>query len=383
MTMKVLFSKRKVTVVSVLLVTAFIFAIIGLMLEETVPGTWGLLCEIEGLPHPDDIIQIGDTMYLANEGETIRVFRSYDGCNWLEVESPSSDHNIWTCSIALFKASDDILGIAWEEMGPDRDKEPRSTFFWSTFDGNTWSGPEILFSRDVYCFLNDTIMLKDGALLLMWEEPLIQYIKNGERTIEYTGCRVVYRAYVGNDELLIERVIEPEDPFSCEIEGDFFVDAGNIIWCLFEYWGDGKSTFYKTKTEDGRQWTPPEQFLTPKSNVSQVLVNPQGEIRIFDYYFKEGNLFLLTCTDWANWSKEKIFKTEKDVVGGFHLTEGRNGTMWGLIVARDSTLFIQPSQESGQEYHETMLVVNILNCLAIACIVLIVVLTLSWMWKRS
>lgn len=382
--MRTILTKRRVAIISVLVAAAIIFATTKLVLEETAPGTWEFLCEIKGLPHPDEVIQVGDTMYLAAEDETIRVFKSYDGCNWTEIESPASDHDIWSTSIALFRIPDHRLGIVWEETDPDPDKKPRSTFFWSTYDGSIWSEPEILFHRDEYCFLEDALMLEDGALLLLWEEPLVQYLKSGDRTIEHTGCHGIYRAYFNDEELLIDRVIEPEDPRFCNSEGYYFADDGHHIWCAFRYGRYGEpTTFYRSWSEDGRMWSPPEPFPFPYLGINYMLSTSQGEIELFSYYFKRGSLFLRKSTDWENWSSEKIFRTERDVIGGFRMADVKNGTMWGLIVAEDGMLFIQPSEESAEDCQGTMLIAKILGYLTLLCFVLTVVFALSWIQKRS
>jgi hypothetical protein len=73
------------------------------------------------------------------------------------------------------------------------------------------------------------MVLENGALLLLWNERLVHTVKDGDRTFEYSGCVVVYRAYISNEELLIEKVIEPEDTWSCRASGYFFVDDGQHI----------------------------------------------------------------------------------------------------------------------------------------------------------
>lgn len=347
MIMRALSAKGKLTVVSALLMAALIFIITGPMMENSVHGTWSSLCEIEGTLTPRDIIQIGDNMFFADGGEAIRVSRSYDGCNWFEIESPASDHDIWLCSIALFRASGDNLGIVWEETDPELFKKPCSLFFWSIFDGSTWSDPESLFPRDECCTLRDAMMLEDGSLLLLWEERLVQYFKEGDRTIRGSGCDVVYRAFIGEDEIFIERVIEPEDPSFCSADGYSFIDDGERIWCVFEY-GLYTHSFYRSWSQDGRQWSVPEPFTISGPPAREALLTSQGEFGILCYRIIEEDLILFKSADWETWSGEKIFKAGKDISRAV-ITGGSN-TMWGVVDTENGMFIIQPSQVLKQEY---------------------------------
>ncbi|MBU7025326.1 MAG: hypothetical protein HXS48_00175 [Theionarchaea archaeon] len=388
MSMKAFLTKKRVTILSTLLTVAVIFVATGLMLESMLEGTWVFLCEIEDLPILDEIMQVGDSMFLVDEGESIRVLTSNDGCNWSEVEPPAPDHDIWSCSAVQFKVPGGKLGIAWEETDPDTDKKPRSTFFWSTFDGSAWSDPGFLFHRDENAGVEDAMMLENGALLLLWNEPLVHYIEKDHGTVKVTGCEVTYRAYVNSDELLIERVIEPEDPYLCHTDGFSFVDDGERIWCVFEYGGAGTYSLYRSWSEDGKQWSPPEPFPVPDPISDNVFLTPQGEIAVIDFDYGGKTLFLLKSTDWENWSRESLLKTEKGVLQA-EITEGKNGTMWGIIDVggildiNSESFFIQPSEESKQKYEETMHITKILDYLALLFVVLTAVFALSWIQKRS
>jgi len=378
--MKASFTRRRVAVMSLLLIIAVISMVAGMILESELEGTWSFLCEIEGIPKPDEVIQVADTMYLAVRKETIRVFRSYDGCSWTEVGSPAPEHEIWSCSISLFEIPDGRLGIAWEETDPDTDKKPRSTFFWNSFDGNTWSEPQFLLHRDERTTLKDAIALEDGALLLMWKEPLVHYIERGDRTVQVSGCDLVYRAYINNDELLVERVIEPEDPFLCSIDGISFVNDGEGIWCVFEQWED-RRFFYKSWSEDGRNWSPPETFHIPGGSAGQMLLTPQGEIANFLYFIGENNLFVLKSTDWKNWSREDVLRTEADIARARIASNGRK--MWGIVRVGEDTYFAHPSPESKQEYQETIYIVKMLKYLALLCIAAIILYFFSRIRKNN
>lgn len=248
MIMKTL-SIKHIIVICLLLTALFTF-LAGRKIENEA-AMWISPCKIEDNLNSDSIIQIGNIMYQVNSGKTISVLKSYDGCTWVEIESPVSDHDIWLSSADLFRSSDNQLGIVWEETDPDRDKKPRSTFFWSIFTGSTWLEPTFLFQRDEPCNLNDTIMLEDGALLVMWNESLVFYSTLNGRTVRGSGCEVTYRAYIGNGELFTEKVIEPENPKSCYTHGYSFIDDGEYIWCVFEY-SNHTDSFYRSWSEDGK-----------------------------------------------------------------------------------------------------------------------------------
>ncbi len=383
--MKPLLDKNRFIAISAALMAALIFAIIGWEIEYTQPGTWFFACETERIAYPDDIIQLGDTMFLASGNvkvgsSAIRVFKSIDGCNWSEIESPASDYDKKSYPITFFEVPDGKLGMAWGETDPDSDKKPRSTFFWSTFDSCTWSEPELLFSRDEPCTLKDAFMLEDGSLLLLWDEPLVENTEFEGRIARGSGCRVTYRAYIGEDELIVEKVIEPENPSYCYIDGYSFIDDGEFMWCVF-YYGSYKQLFYKSWSEDGRQWSEPEPFAISGPPPRKVLRTPQGEFGIFCYDIFEKDFILFKSRDWENWSKQRIFKTEEDLLVAT-VTEG-NGEMWGIFDTGDEMFFIQPSQELEQNYQEKIAVACTLRYISLLCIVLIAIYILSLMWRRS
>ncbi|MBU7019305.1 MAG: hypothetical protein HXS44_17495, partial [Theionarchaea archaeon] len=158
---------------------------------------------------------------------------------------------------------------------------------------------------------------------------LVHTAKDGDRTFEYSGCDVVYRAYISNEELLIDRVIEPENTQYCKASGYFFVDDGQHIWCVFEYGLYGATpTIYRSGSINGKEWSPPEPVDLPDSVCREVLVTPQGEIGILDFDVGKKDLFLLTSSDWKKWSREKLFRAENGIRGAL-ITE-KSDIMWGL-----------------------------------------------------
>jgi len=386
--MKTFLTKKRIGAVAVMLAAIMIFFLTGMVLENTIQGAWVSPCKVESTSYPFEIVQVGDTFYLSNEREfTIHVYTSSDGCNWSEVDTPFFEQDeflkeskfVWRHDASLFNAPGDKLGMAWVVTRSDN-KKPRGNMFWSSFDGSTWSEPELLLQRDESCSLDDVMVLEDGALLLLWDEFLVHRVKNGDRTFESSGCDVVYRAYISNDELFIDRTIEPEDPWFCRANGYSFVDAGHIIWCVFEYGLYGEtSTIYRSGSEDGRIWSPPEPFDLPDSVCRDVLLTPMGEIGVLDFEVDERNLYLLKSSDWKKWSREKLFRTEGGIKGAW-ITEGAN-SMWGFVDTEgvgEDLFFIHSSQESAEEYGKKMSMVKVLETLSLLCIFLLVAFIVSW-----
>ena len=112
-------------------------------------------------------------------------------------------------------------------------------------------------------------------------------------------------------------------------------------------------------------------------------MTPQGEIGIIDFEVGQQNLFLFKSSGWENWSREKLFRTEEGIKGAV-IAKGKNGTMWGFVYTRgreENLFFIHSAQESVPEYENKMVVIKILEGLSLSCIVLIVVLIVSWVLK--
>ncbi|MBU7009142.1 MAG: hypothetical protein HXS46_00510 [Theionarchaea archaeon] len=385
--MKAFLTKRRAVTLAVLLAAAVTFFFLGMRVESTCSGTWVSPCKVDYALNPFEIVQAGDVLYLSYERDfTIHLYSSSDGCNWSKVDVIffEEGEHVWRSSACLFTTPDDELGMAWVEKESDTKKKPRSTIFWSRFDGSTWSEPELVLQRDEPCRLVDAIVLENGALLLLWNEFLVYQVKNGDRTFDASGCDVIYRAYVSSEELLVERVIEPEDPRFCSSEGYSFVNDGHHIWCVFEHGPYGEpNKIYRSKSEDGRMWSPPEPIHLPPSVSSEVFLTPQGEIGIIDFEVGQQNLFLFKSSDWEKWSREKLFRTEEGIKGAV-IAKGKNGTMWGFVYTRgreENLFFIHSAQESVPEYENKMVVIKILEGLSLSCIVLIVVLIVSWALK--
>ena len=391
--MEALITKKKVSAVTVLLVAAVTFVFTGMALENTVSGTWISPCEVEYALDPFEIIQVGDTLYLSSERiyvsserePTSHLFKSSDGCNWSEVELTifGEDESVWRHSACLFAAPGDNLGMVWLETPSRVEKGSMSTILLSSFDGSTWSEPEILFQRGEIYILDDVMVLEDGALLLLWNERLVHDVKDGDRTFEYSGCDVVCRAYISSDELLIERVIEPEDTWSCKTDGYSFVDDGQHIWCVFLYGLDRKTaTIYRSGSTDGKQWSPPEPVQISEVNSRRVFMTPQGEIGVLDFDVGKRDLFLLTSPNWKKWSGEKLLRAENGIRGAM-ITEGPD-MMWGFIFTEgveDELFFIHSEQGSKSDYEEKMTIVKILVGLSVACFAFLVLLLIYWIWK--
>jgi hypothetical protein len=374
MIMKTL-SIKHIVAICLLLIALFTFLAARKIENEII--MWVSPCKIEDNLLSDSIIQIEDIMYIAEPGKTISVLKSYDGCTWVEIESSISDHDAGFYSVDLFRSPDNQLGIVWEA---DRDKKPRSTFFWSIFDGSTWSEPIFLFQRDEPCNLNDAIMLEDGALLVMWNESLVYYSTLNGRTVRGSGCVVVYRAYIGNGGLFTEKVIEPENPKSCYARGYSFIDDGEYIWCVFKY-SNHTDSFYKSWSKDGKNWSSPEPFRVPVSTCRTVILTPEGEIGIFEYNLGEKSLFLAQSADWKKWSKNKIFNTKTRITGVD--TAGGNDRMWGLLDTEDGLFFIHAPEESAGENSEIRIFVKPLYFLSFFCFFVAFLLLFFILWKKK
>ncbi len=383
--MKTLSIRKWVILATVSMTCSLFFFSGGLLLESTIHGSWNSVCTIENSSCNGELIQVQDTFFCvdtfvcADSYESIRLFASSDGCTWSEIASPVANRELWVPSMALFKTSDDRLGIAWKETNPDKDAKPSDTFFVSTFDGTTWREPQLLFQRDEYCYLESAIMLEDGALLLLWSEKLVMTATYKGKAIKGSGCDVVYRAYVKDGEVLAERVIEPEDPYLCFTEPCALVDDGNRIWCIFEY--EHRHSFYRSWSEDGRKWSPPEHFSARDPIIERFFLTPQGEIGTLDFEHDGNELFLLTSRNWEDWSREKIFTT-KDAIRSVIETTGKKGMACLVSVEGDNPILIQPSQASAAEEHKKAQMVTALKYLSSICVVLAVIGGVLSVWKH-
>ena len=373
-------STKQIVVVFLLLIASSILLAVG-KIENTAANMWVSPCRIENNLISDSIIHMEDGMYLAETGKAISILRSYDGCIWVEIESPVFDRDIGLYSAVLFRSPHNQLGIVWEKTGADPHEKPRSAFFWSIFDGATWSEPAFLFQRDEPCMLNDAIMLEDSALLLLWNEPLVHYSNSGDRIVRGSGCEVTYRAYIGKDELVTEQVIEPENPFSCYTVGYSFIDDGDSIWCVFAYHNNTDS-LYRSRSEDGKRWTLPEPFHTPVSTCRDVFLTSKGEIGILEFNLGEKDLFLAKSIDWENWSKYKLFKSEKRIKRVI-ITEDSSGMMWGLLDTEGGLFFIHSPKGFAGEYNGVKPFVKLLYFLSIFCIIIASLFLSIHYWKKT
>ena len=182
---------------------------------------------------------------------------------------------------------------------------------------------------------------------------------------------------------MIERVIEPEDPWSCRANGYSFVDDGHHIWCVFEYGLNRKTAkFYRSGSIDGKQWSPPEPVDLPNSVHGDVFLTPQGEIGVLNFVVGKRDLFLLASPDWKKWSREKLFRAENGIRGAM-ITEGSD-MMWGFLSTEGieyELYFIHSEQGSTTDYEEKMTIVKMLDGLSIACFAFLVLLLIYWIWN--
>ena len=329
-------------VLIVIIISVSILGYIGFISLMHTPGTWNSSCKFQGLSfYPNEIIQIGGTMFFATSREHIKVLKSNDGCNWSEIASPTAGRDIWLCSMEIFKTPEDNLGIVWEETPAPKKGTPRSSFFLSIFTGTEWSEPQLLFQREEFCTPEDALMLENGALLLLWKEPLVrEYTING-KTSRGSGCDLLYRAYLYEGELFIEKIIESKDPILCYSNGHGFIKDGQTVWCIFEHGVYGKTFLYKSWSEDGITWSEPEPFDIQGVDFSKDIINIvsfSDGIKMLSYRAKCKDIFLLQTVNWKHWSKEKIFTT-KNKIEGVMLTQGEKN-MWGFVYSDAHSIYI-------------------------------------------
>jgi hypothetical protein len=336
-------------VLIVIIISVSILGYIGFISLMHTPGKWNSSCKFQDLSfYPNEIIQIGNTMFFAYEGENITIFKSNDGCDWSEITSPTAGRDIWSSTVEIFKTPKDNLGIVWEET--TEEQKSRSSFYWSFFTGTEWSEPQLLFQREEFCTPEDALMLENGALLLLWEEPHIHtYTKEG-KTMSVSGCNLLYRAYLYEGELLIEKIMEPTDPILCYSDGHGFIEDGQNIWCIFEHGGYDKTFLYRSWSEDGITWSAPEPFDIQGVDFSKDIINIvsfSDGIKMLSFRLKEKDIFLLQTDDWKHWSKEKIFST-RDQIKGVMLTQGENN-MWGFADIGENVFYISSLNEPKNE----------------------------------
>lgn len=384
--MKAWTTRRKMTIIVTILLAALILFIAGWRMENSLPGSWSSTCEIKESIYLYDIIQIGNTKFITYQdalfgASPIHVLKSSDDCNWVEITSPTADHKLQDSSMILFRAPDAKLGIVWEERDSNDDNEPRTTFYQSIFDNGTWSEPEILLVREEGCILEDAIMLDNGSLLLLWNESLIMYEKQGDTMVRKSGCDITYRAYIDEDISIIEKVIEPGNAILCYTEGYSFLDDGERFWCIF-YLSNFEDSLFRSWSEDGKIWSEPEPFNLPGYHSRQTLLTPHDEYGITCFNILENDFILYTSRDWEEWEKEKIFRSEEGIIGATILFTD-TGEMWGVLDTSSGMLLIQPSQESEQRYHQKMTIVHALRYMASGFIGLAMIGFLVWVWKRS
>jgi len=333
--MLTLYDRKPCIPIMISLLLLFCYLLCGCQIE---PSSYSMnsLCEADGKSLPSDIIQIGENMYLIYYSEGIFLSQSKDGCNWIEISIPSKNKDEFMYSARFFETTHHQLGLVWSEKSIE--KPDTSRFYISIYEDDEWSSPHLLFQREEIIHIRDAVMLDNGALLILWDEP--HYVPQpslGENA-KGSGCDLTHRAYVLHNEVYIERVFEPESLTFCLMKGFGFIMENGNIWCIFHYEGE-KPRFYRSRSEDGRVWETPEPF-TDAMDGDQILITPHGEIGILVHNYYQGIAYLYTSSNWESWKKEVIFKTD-DQMKGIILTTGEDNTIWGFVSTHPYRYYIR------------------------------------------
>lgn len=358
--------------VSLVLAGAILFYWTGIVLEKTLPCTWSPPIEIELAVNPHDVIQIGDTMYLAGAADSLGAQKSHDGITWSSFDIPFAPEDEKMGSVKLFKDVDNNLGMAWIEG----ESSSGFSFFQSTYDGTEWSDPQVLFLRDKRPNLKTVMSLEDGTLLVVWNETLSRSKRDGE---EYIRARLIsYRAYV-KDEVQIEPIMVLEDPSQCSASGYVF-DDGEYIWSISKYrCGNEEDSLYRAQSADGKTWGSYQPF---KGEREPEFVYRTGEVGISEVDYP-GYMFLYRSEDWENWSQEKAL-----AVGSFAsvlVTEGCDWELWGIVHVffEDRYFFSHSVEESSAEYMQKMQLIEIVFSWPSFCIYLVGLSAALWWLIRD
>jgi hypothetical protein len=73
---------------------------------------------------------------------------------------------------------------------------------------------------------------------------------------------------------------------------------------------------------------------------------------------------LLSSPNWKDWSREKLFETEKSIIF-VKIIQDENGEMWGFVETDDEILLIQHSQDLKEQYEKNMRIVTLLESLSL------------------
>ena len=364
--MKILVKRRTVTVVSLVLAGAILFYWTGVVLEKSLPPTWSPPVEIELAFKPQDTLQIKDTMFIAGVSSSLGAQKSHDGVTWSSIDIPFAQEDKELEDVGLFKDVGNHLGIVWTQ----RESSRNYSFFQSSYDGCVWSDPQVLFLRDKKPHLKTVMILKDGTLLVVWNEFLAYSNWDGE---VYTEARLLsYRAYI-KDDVKIEPIIELEDPSQCSASG-YVLDDGEYIWSISEYrCGSEEDSLYRAQSADGKAW---DNYELLKGSRTPTFVYRTGEVGTSERRYP-GCLYVYRSSDWENWSREKALemKSFRSVL----VTEGTDWELWGIIYVFNVGYFFSHSvEESSAGYAQKMRLIEIVFSWPSFCIYLLALSAALW-----
>lgn len=323
-------SSKILVVVYITVIIVVLFQMTGLFLQGYLP----VACTTSALDMqitPKDAIYTDAMIVFGTDTRNDPVIlTSQTGVTWKDIHIPFTTTGEYDA--ALLAAPD--LSIVWTERNPDT-----TSFFISTYT-NTWSEPEILFERDIPCYLKDALYY-DDTLIVLWEERyIVQRIK------PYHKLSTMHKAVI-TDTTVIEKIAIPAD--SKDVNG--FLLKNEHVWCIVR----AEKDFIRSKSVDGTLWSTFEKFTVPVI-FDNIMATPEGEFGGYSTLYN--HCFLYTTKDWINWQKIHVLKTDKHITA-VQLAHSNN--LWGIISTKNhtsstkndtTTYFCASTPENIQKYQE-------------------------------
>ena len=321
---------------------------------------------------------------------SIHVLTSPDGEDWSEIEPPEAGrHQISLLRDVCLVKNRNQVGIIWVDSTAD--ETWGSTFSVSMAD-TTWSEPVTLFQRKEASLLNDALLLDDGTLLLMWEEPITEYLRNGERIIEGTSSVMGYKAILYDKEVVTEELIDPGMSSFHIVHGFSFVqDERGHMQCIFHY-RNGMDSFFKSESLDGRTWGPPEQVPFKGIFSEEFIYLEDGEIGALRHGKRE--VALARSKDWEKWEEDLLIRIDEyyDVppdnssegvrITRASIAKDSHGVLWVAFQTEYGIYVSHYSEDLGKKQQETKETIGIRSLLWNINFI-IAGLIFLWMWKDS
>ena len=317
-----------------------------------------------------DLLYCGNMLVLAYWSPSISVLVSEDGKTWSTIESAPAEvyDEPFSRDITLIKDGE-TLGVVWaDSVGESR----ISTFFMSMYNGKTWSEPCLLFQRENFLHFKNALLLENGLLLLMWEEPALKYSQGTTSDWDHS---TVYRAAVYGYDVHIEPVMQSDSP-SCCVSRPSFIE--NNIICVFHY-SNGEKNFFKTESTDGITWSLPEPFNLSEDYVREF-INLGGEIAAVKV--QPDKILLNRSTDWKEWESE-VLVTGDGYIEHVSLAQDSTGVLWVAYQEGATSFISHRSEDLLEEQQKTRKYVIALLVTACCASFAIPGLLFFSMWKST